>query len=178
MLWAASFRRDYQIYVLAPVQRMVAILSEMTSNPRLAIARGGNQAGENDDESLTGAGGGGVKKPTSEMELIEACISKFGMLLKVGFGEAGMDIIAKNMMSSKGTFNPVVRGSKVWAVFGFCDIRNFTDCCEVLEEETMIFTNEIAFVVHGRVHSSGNIPFIHNKIHCSYCLCVHTDVCY
>ena len=41
------------------------------------------------------------------------------------------------------------------AVFGFCDIRNFTDCCEVLEEETMIFTNEIAFVVHGRVHSSG-----------------------
>ena len=66
--------------------------------------------------------------------------------------------------SSKGTFNPVVRGSKVWAVFGFCDIRNFTDCCEVLEEETMIFTNEIAFVVHGRVHSSGNIPFIH--IHC------------
>ena len=116
MLWAASFRRDYHVYVLAPVQRMVAILSEMTSNPRLAIARGGNQAEENEDDEGEGGGGGGggMKKPRSEMELIEACIGKFGMLLKVGFGEAGMDIIAKNMMGSKGTFNPVVRGSKVW----------------------------------------------------------------
>ena len=48
-------------------------------------------------------------------------------------------------------------GRKVHAVFGFSDIRNFTDCCEVLEEETMIFTNIIAAVVHGCVHSSGGV---------------------
>ena len=48
---------------------------------------------------------------------------------------AGMNIIAKNMSGSK-VFDPVIPGTKVFAIFGFCDIRNFTDCCEVLEEET------------------------------------------
>jgi len=76
------------------------------------------------------------------------------MLLKVGFGEAGMGIIASNM-GDGGSFNPVVEGVKVFAIFGFCDIRNFTDCCEVLEEETMIFTNQIAIIVHQHVHTSG-----------------------
>jgi class 3 adenylate cyclase len=76
------------------------------------------------------------------------------MLLQVGFGEAGMGIIASNM-GDGGNFNPVVEGVKVFAIFGFCDIRNFTDCCEVLEEETMIFTNQIAIIVHQHVHKSG-----------------------
>ena len=35
-----SFRRDYHVFVLGPVQRMVKILAEMTKNPRLAIAKG------------------------------------------------------------------------------------------------------------------------------------------
>jgi len=38
------------------------------------------------------------------------------------------------------------------AVFGFCDIRNFTDTTEVLLEEVMVFVNEIADVVHGIVN--------------------------
>jgi hypothetical protein len=146
MLWVMSFRRDYHVYVLRPVQRMVKILGEMTSNPRLAIAKGKMvKNSENEDD-----------KPKSEMEVIEACIGKFGLLLKVGFGEAGMAIIANNMTGTK-VFDPVIPGIKVIAIFGFCDIRNFTDCCEVLEEETMIFTNSIASVVHSRVHSSGGV---------------------
>ena len=87
------------------------------------------------------------------METIETCVARFGKLLKVGFGEAGMGIIASNM-GSGGVFDPVVEGKKIFAIFGFCDIRNFTDCCEVLEEETMIFTNQIAKVVHSLVHKS------------------------
>ena len=37
--WAMSFRRDYHVFVLRPVRRMVETLREMTSNPRLAIAK-------------------------------------------------------------------------------------------------------------------------------------------
>ena len=44
---------------------------------------------------------------------------------------------------------------KIQAIFGFCDIRNFTDCCEVLREAVMIFTNQIARIVHSSVHASG-----------------------
>eukprot|EP00949_MAST-11_sp_MAST-11-sp1_P004261 g4261.t1 len=89
------------------------------------------------------------------MAIIENCVAKFGMLLRVGFGEAGMAIVAKNIGTGNSSkFNPVIPGAKVQAIFGFCDIRNFTDCCEVLEESTMIFTNKIAKVVHRQVHKS------------------------
>eukprot|EP00971_Amphidinium_carterae_P238357 4731983-Amphidinium_carterae.2 len=40
---------------------------------------------------------------------------------------------------------------QVEGIFGFCDIRNFTDCCEVLQAETMLFTNRIANIVHELV---------------------------
>ena len=36
-------------------------------------------------------------------------------------------------------------------IFGFCDIRNFTDATEVLREEVMLFVNEIGEIVHGTV---------------------------
>ncbi len=39
-------------------------------------------------------------------------------------------------------------GQRQCAIFGFCDIRNFTDATEILQEEVMVFVNTIAQVVH------------------------------
>jgi class 3 adenylate cyclase len=39
------------------------------------------------------------------------------------------------------------------AIFGFCDIRNFTDITEILQEGVMSFVNTIAEIVHSEVHS-------------------------
>jgi hypothetical protein len=61
-------------------------------------------------------------------------------LLALGFGEAGSGIISKNM-SSGGDLNPMMPGQKTFAVFGFCDIRNFTDATEVLQTKVMQFVN-------------------------------------
>lgn len=47
-----------------------------------------------------------------------------------------------------GDVNPMIPGKKVIAIYGFCDIRNFTDTTEVLQENVMIFVNEIAQIVH------------------------------
>ena len=41
------------------------------------------------------------------------------------------------------------------AIFGFCDIRNFTDTTEVLQEEVMEFVNSIAKIVHMEVSLHG-----------------------
>lgn len=38
------------------------------------------------------------------------------------------------------------------AIFGFCDIRNFTDITEILQEGVMSFVNTIAEIVHCEVH--------------------------
>jgi Adenylate cyclase, family 3 (some proteins contain HAMP domain) len=50
----------------------------------------------------------------------------------------------------------MIPGKKVIGIFGFCDIRNFTDATEVLQEGVMVFVNEIAEIVHGTInHYSG-----------------------
>lgn len=38
------------------------------------------------------------------------------------------------------------------AIFGFCDIRNFTDATEVLQTGVMNFVNDIAAIVHRTIH--------------------------
>lgn len=85
-----------------------------------------------------------------ETVLLEQTLSKIGSLLALVFGEAGAEIIAKNM--EKGSdVNPMLPGHKAIFIFGFCDIRNFTDATEVLEEGVMLFVNEIGDIVHSTV---------------------------
>ena len=43
-------------------------------------------------------------------------------------------------------------------IFGFCDIRNFTDATEVLQEDVMIFVNQIGEIVHNVVDSYSGAP--------------------
>ena len=66
-----------------------------------------------------------------ETAMLESTLSKIGALLALGFGEAGSEIIAKNMAKG-GDVNPMLPGNKLMSIFGFCDIRNFTDATEVL----------------------------------------------
>ena len=42
-------------------------------------------------------------------------------------------------------------GKKMYAIFGFCDIRNFADITDVLKKDVMIFVNEVAEIVHNLV---------------------------
>ena len=48
------------------------------------------------------------------------------------------------MIFLAGEVDPMIPGKKILAVFGFCDIRNFTDATEVLQVDVMVFVNEIA----------------------------------
>ena len=57
---------------------------------------------------------------------------KIAALLALGFGEAGSEVIGKNLHSSNGEVNPMIQGTKIMGIFGFCDIRNFTDTTEIL----------------------------------------------
>ena len=89
-----------------------------------------------------------------ETTLIENAIVKIGTLLALGFGDAGSEIIASNMAKG-GDVDPMSAGKRRCAVFGFCDIRSFTDTTEVLQEEVMMFVNCIAQIVHKTVDKYG-----------------------
>lgn len=64
-------------------------------------------------------------KEQLETRILENAFTKVLSLLSVGFGEAGAEIISDNIKSG-GDLNPMIPGRRTTAVFGFCDIRNFT----------------------------------------------------
>jgi len=85
-----------------------------------------------------------------ETEVLQNTLNKIGGLLAIGFGEAGSKIIAQNMKMGDDV-DPLLPGLKCIAIFGFCDIRRFTDATEILQEGVMLFVNEIGEIVHGVV---------------------------
>jgi hypothetical protein len=46
----------------------------------------------------------------------------------------------------------------MYGVFGFCDIRQFTDATECLQEEVMVFVNRIGNIVHTAAHRYAGAP--------------------
>ena len=68
-----------------------------------------------------------------ETQILEKTIINIGALMAIGFGEAGSQIISQNMEKG-GDVNPMIPGRKIYAIFGFCDIHNFSAANEVLQE--------------------------------------------
>ena len=63
-------------------------------------------------------------------------------------------MIAKNLGDSSGGRLNLMgsgSGSMIKSIFGFCDVRQFTDTTECLQEEVMLFVNRIAFILHDIV---------------------------
>lgn len=85
-----------------------------------------------------------------ETMVLETSLSKLGALMAVGYGEAGSHMIIENLAKG-GDFNPMVPGEKIISIFGFCDVRKFTNATEILKEGIMLFVNEIGEICHGIV---------------------------
>jgi hypothetical protein len=73
-------------------------------------------------------------------------------LLRVGFGEAGANIISANLSAkdSSTAINPLLPGVRIYAIFGFCDIHHFEDINRKLANDVLKFVNCIAEIVHSR----------------------------
>lgn len=95
----------------------------------------------------------------NETGMLERTLEKLTGLLQVGFGEAGSKMIQKCMnLNAEGDLDPLVDGTKMLAIFGFCDIRRFTDATECLKEDVMMYVNEIAAIVHSQVSTCDGHP--------------------
>ncbi|XP_057871704.2 uncharacterized protein LOC131078078 [Cryptomeria japonica] len=133
--WSFLLSWDSNKLLIQPIERMVSFVKELADDP---VSFAGKVVPEH-------PGDGKVM----ETRFIEASLIKIASLTKVALGDAGMDILSVNLKGSE--FNPMVPGKKVRACFGFCDIRNFTDATECLQEEVMMFVNKIADLIHNKV---------------------------
>eukprot|EP01029_Cantina_marsupialis_P014745 TRINITY_DN32357_c0_g2_i1.p1 TRINITY_DN32357_c0_g2~~TRINITY_DN32357_c0_g2_i1.p1 ORF type:complete len:893 (+),score=257.11 TRINITY_DN32357_c0_g2_i1:121-2799(+) len=138
LIWTMQFSSNAQKWVLKPIEHMVAVVNQMAKDPLQEFSSRDN----------TGQ---------YETRILENTIKKMGGLIRVGFGAAGAEIIQRNMQFGS-SFDPMIPGQRVNAVFAFCDIRNFTDTTEVLKEEVLLFVNRIAKVVHDTVVSWDGAP--------------------
>ena len=120
-----------------------------------------------------------------EIASVERTLVQLSSLLQMGFGEAGAQIIASSL-DSDNALDITAAGKRVHAFFGFCDIRNFTDCTEVLQEEVVKMVNNVGLLVHDAVVANHGAPnknigeqytyihqYIHSYIHISY---IHTYI--
>lgn len=151
-LGAIYFTKDSEDLVIKPIEKMIERVKVIAKNPIAA-----SEAKAEDNEVQTSAKkcfGLCKKNPVRakeyETQILENTIIKIGVLLALGFGEAGSVIIGSNVEKG-GEVDPMANGNKIVGIFGFCDIRNFTDTTEELQEGVMVFVNEIAQIVHGVV---------------------------
>ena len=158
-LW---FNKDANELVIVPIENMIEKVNRIAKNPleaaqeeeneELALEKNKNKA----DTSKNKWWKKSKKENPYETVILERTIIKIGALLALGFGEAGTKIIADNI-SKSGDVDPMIPGTKVVAIFGFWDIRQFSDVTEILQEDIMKFVNEIAEIIHNIVdHYSGS----------------------
>ncbi|EGR30957.1 hypothetical protein IMG5_120200 [Ichthyophthirius multifiliis] len=144
------FNKDSNEIVVDPIVRMLVKIKMISENPLEAARISEDEAVAEEEykktlnkkelEIL-------LRKKQYETTILETTIIKIGGLLALGFGEAGSQIIAQNM-SNDGNINPMIPGKKIMAIFGFVSIRNFIDVTNILQESVMLFTNQIAEIIH------------------------------
>jgi hypothetical protein len=126
--------------IINPIERLVDLVRKISANP-LGV-----------EYKMLGEKEGFM--PGMETTILLTTINRIGSLMQVGFGEAGAGMIAKNLASadaSGGKLNFMGGGTMIKSIFGFCDVRQFTDTTECLQEEVMLFVNRIAFILHDIV---------------------------
>jgi class 3 adenylate cyclase len=151
--------QDAQVLVLTPIENMIEKVKKISENPLEAAQEQerrevAEETARQKKEIITTKGKKKKEKVEEEpMEtvILETTLNKIGALLALGFGEAGSEIIATNMQKGGGEVDPMIPGKKTHCIFGFCDIRDFADATEVLQQEVLMFVNEVAYIVHKTV---------------------------
>ena len=134
---------DIDMLVIAPLENMSRMVKELADNPMAKVK----------SEFVEG-----MELGEFETRMIASALIKLSSMLQIGFGEAGASIIAMNLDDTTQTIQPIVPGRRMMGLFGFCDVRNFTNATECLQEDIMVYINCIAEYCHNAVSDNGGFP--------------------
>ena len=156
---AILFENDARNLVLNPLEIMIEIVENVAKDPINAKNVENLQTGvkamlDQNEEQQSKEKDHHDEEENYEVSVIKAAIIKISALLAISFGEAGGEIIKKNITSGQ-DLNPRLKGKKKTAIFGFCDIRQFEEINLALEEKTILLINEIADIIHSSVDRFG-----------------------
>lgn len=149
------FSSNAQRLVIVPIERMIEKAANVIQHPQEIKEEAFIEQEEKEHKAYMNSIEGKLEELDNndnfegkqlETMFLEEAISKISVLLGVGLGDAGSELIYNYLKNEKDILNIA---TEIEAIFGFCDIRNFTDATEVLQEEVMIFVNTIAEIVHS-----------------------------
>ena len=141
--------------VIVPLERAVQAVNNLIADPLADLVRMNGKRTSATTRSTGQRLAGKSNKPLTETQLVSSTLMKLARLLQVGFGDAGAEIIAKNLHGDLSFLDPMIPGRKIYGIFGFCSLSHFELCTEVLEEEVMVFVNQVAEIIHGVCHRHG-----------------------
>jgi hypothetical protein len=108
------------------------------------------------EKSLDIDGGSREQLGNYETEQLINAIAKIADLLRKCWGVAGAGIISSNLARTKDgktvVFNPTVPGKRVYALFGFVGINDFSNLLRALDRDVMILINDVSRVVHDEIY--------------------------
>lgn len=153
-----AFAGPIFVLVIKPIERMIRLLGMLMVDPLGYQTNAAFKKFMFEEDALV-KNSQWTKEVLKGMEtsFLMSTILRIGSLMKVGFGSAGVEIIRHNLQKGQNKNMLILnsQGSTVSCIFLFCDIRQFTDATECLQEEVFVFTNRIAGVVHSICHAYG-----------------------
>ena len=129
------FMWDAEFMVVQPLERMYNLVRKLADNPLHSLSHAETTEGVEEFETA----------------ILEKTLTKIGVLLQVGFGEAGANIIAKNM--GRGELRTTEPGKRVTCAFVYAQINNFADITSCLGGNAIQYINVVANIVHTCVHN-------------------------
>lgn len=150
LLSGLSVTCDFSSKVLLGLERMMVLTKKIAQNPLLLISS------SQDSQQTIGietvkcccCANNSLDYGATETQLLEEALKKIGVMLVLGLGTAGCEIITRNIRAA-GRINPMIPGKKVLATFCFISIRGFDVLTDMLGPALLIYVNMISQVVHS-----------------------------
>ena len=153
---AALVIHDFNVSVIYALERMLQMVRKIANDPLLVLRSKAPLVSEQQLKKcccFTSNEDYGV----FELQLLEDTFRKIGVMLALGFGTAGCDIISMSIKSAS-SLDPLIPGRKVFAVFCFISIHNFDKLALDLQHDVLTYSNHVATVVHSVAETyQGNI---------------------
>ena len=150
LISAVKVIHDYSTTIIFGLERMIAFVKKISRDPMLLLKS--DQMAKLMPPPMRRCCCCCWAKEQSEygqyeIGLLEHAIHKIGVMLALGFGTAGCEIITQNIKKS-GSLNPLIPGKMVLATFGFMSIMHFEKIASLLQEDLLLYVNKISKLLH------------------------------
>eukprot|EP00929_Paragymnodinium_shiwhaense_P097127 TRINITY_DN58899_c0_g1_i1.p1 TRINITY_DN58899_c0_g1~~TRINITY_DN58899_c0_g1_i1.p1 ORF type:complete len:1235 (+),score=244.08 TRINITY_DN58899_c0_g1_i1:74-3778(+) len=185
---SVAFNRDAEQYVLTPLAQLIVKLQAVSNNPLDAMTLGDKEYRRSKADKAAAKAAAAARKAMEanqnicrrclrrvatsmkrrktqpvETVIIEQTIVKLGGILVWAYGEAGADVVSRNLRGTKyGDGSLEIKAqfpaSTVEVIVGSCGLRDFPVLLDTLKTEVTVLVNAICEIIHALADEYNGAP--------------------